>query len=280
MNYSPLRYPGGKTKLAPHIKSIIEYNDLKGCQYFEPYAGGAGVALALLIDGYVSNIHINDADYAVYAFWHSLIKYKDTFLKRVEEIDVTIDNWHLQKDILTNFKQYSLLELGVATFFLNRTNRSGILKGGVIGGKEQKGEYKLDARFNKLKLLKQLEIICQLSDKIKVTNVDAAILLTDSEFNLSKNSIIYLDPPYYVKGQGLYRNFYNHEDHVEIMNILNNINSHWIVSYDDNDEIKKIYHNYRHFEYTLNYSAQCKMKGKEVIIYSDSLNLPLELQFF
>lgn len=278
MNYSPLRYPGGKTKLAPHIKKIIEYNDLKGCQYVEPYAGGAGVALTLLMDGYVSNIHINDADYAIYAFWRSLLDYQDVFLNKIENIEVTIENWHLQKNILANFQHYSLLELGVATFFLNRTNRSGILKGGVIGGKEQKGEYKLDARFNKLKLLNQLEKICKLSDKIKVSNNDAAILLTDSELNLSKHSIIYLDPPYYVKGQGLYRNFYNHADHVEIMNTLNKVNFHWIVSYDDSPEIKEIYSKYRQIEYALNYSAQCKMKGKEVIIYSDSLKLPLQIE--
>lgn len=278
MNYSPLRYPGGKTKLAPHIKTIIEHNDLKGCEYLEPYAGGAGVALSLLIDGYVSNIHINDADYAIYAFWRSLIEYKDTFLKKIEDIDVTIDNWFFQKNILVNFQEYSLLDLGVATFFLNRTNRSGILKGGVIGGKEQKGEYKLDARFNKQRLLNQLERICKLSDKIKVSNNDAAILLAKSELNLSKNSIIYLDPPYYVKGQGLYRNFYNHEDHVEIMKILNNVNFHWIVSYDDNHKIKEIYSNFRQSEYILNYSAQCKTKGKEVVIYSDSLNLPLQIE--
>lgn len=276
MNYSPLRYPGGKTKLAPHIKKVIEHNNLRGCQYLEPYAGGAGVALSLLIDDYVSNIHINDFDYAIYAFWKSLIENSTLFLDKVENINVSIENWHTQKNILSNYENYSLLELGVATFFLNRTNRSGILKGGVIGGKEQKGNYKLDARFNKCTLLKQLERISLYANRITVSNDDANLLLNKSKSILTESDIVYLDPPYYIKGQGLYRNYYNHEDHVTIMNSLKNTKFNWIVSYDNNVEIKKIYSKYRQVKYTLNYSAQCKTKGKEVIIYSDSLDLSLK----
>ncbi|MBC8945197.1 DNA adenine methylase [Xenorhabdus indica] len=274
MNYSPLRYPGGKTKLAPHIKNLIEINGIKRCKYVEPYAGGAGVALSLLINGYASHIHINDADIAVYSFWKVLVENTDELIDFIQNIDVSIETWHRQKEILASPVEYSTLELGLATFFLNRTNRSGILKGGVIGGKNQNGNYKLDARFNKTNLLSRIEKIRNFRDAITVSNDDAADLLIKLKSELTGNSIVYLDPPYYIKGQGLYRNYYNHDDHVKIMNILSDVDFRWVVSYDNNDEIKKIYNCFRQHEYTLNYSAQCKSKGKEVIIYSDTLNLP------
>ncbi len=166
---------------------------------------------------------------------------------------------------------HSSLEHGFATFFLNRTNRSGILKGGVIGGKAQSGEYSLDARFNKENLMRRIERIGKYQDRIHIYNEDAANLLKRVDEMLPQNSLIYLDPPYYVKGQGLYRNYYIHEDHVQIRNALDKLNTKWIVSYDNCSEIKQIYKGYRQEDYALNYSAYYKMKGSEVMIYCDSL---------
>ncbi|AQT90883.1 TPA: DNA adenine methylase [Enterobacter cloacae] len=274
MNYSPLRYPGGKSKLSPHIKEIIRKNDLEGCQYIEPYAGGAGVALCLLLEGWVSTVHINDADIAVYSFWKSLVDHPDELLNFIDNVKVTMDTWHEKKYILENASLFQTMELGFATFFLNRTNRSGILKGGVIGGKEQNGNYKLDARFNKTNLLERIKKIADRADQIIVSNCDASSLLSEIKNKEVEDVIVYLDPPYYVKGQGLYRNYYNHEDHLNIMDVLSSSNFKWIVSYDNNEEIKKMYADFRQVEYSLKYSAQFKSVGKEVIIYSNNLLLP------
>lgn len=156
-------------------------------------------------------------------------------------------------------------------FFLNRTNRSGILKGGVIGGKKQDGQYKLDARFTKENLAKRIEKVGQYKDRINIYNLDALALLKQVDQLLPSNSLIYLDPPYYVKGQGLYRNYYNHQDHVEIRNVLDSVQSKWIVSYDNCSEIKQIYKGYHQEDYELNYSAYYKTKGSEVMIYCDSM---------
>ena len=146
---TPLRYPGGKAKFSPHIEQILRCNDLVGGCYAEPYAGGAGVALGLLLNGLVEDIFINDIDPALYAFWSAVVNYNESLCEMITEIPVTIENWHIQRDILLNNDKYNMLEVALSTFFLNRTNRSGILKAGVIGGKEQKGKWKLDARFNK-----------------------------------------------------------------------------------------------------------------------------------
>lgn len=271
--HTPLRYPGGKSKFAPFVRDLMKINNLNG-DYLEPYAGGAGVALDLLYSGYCNNIHINDLDVAIFNFWDSATKQTDNFIKLIFDTNITIDEWHKQKNILANPQNHDPLIHGFAAFFLNRTNRSGILKGGVIGGKSQDGQYKLDARFNKENLSKRIEKIGEFKDNIKVYNQDALELLAQVDTLLPENSLIYLDPPYYVKGQGLYRNFYNHDDHVNIRKGLDKISTKWIVSYDNCPEIREIYDGYRQDEYELNYSAYYKTKGSEVMIYCNSLETP------
>lgn len=272
MYHTPLRYPGGKAKFAPKIKSIIENNDLHG-HYVEPYAGGAGVALDLLFNGVCTDIHINDLDLAIYHFWKSITEETEDFIRLVSKTDVTIEEWHKQKEILKQ-DDISPIERGFAAFFLNRTNRSGILKGGVIGGLQQLGNYKLDCRFNKETLIKRIQKIGSLSNKIHVYNQDTEKWLLEIDNLIPSNSLIYLDPPYYEKGQGLYRNFYNHQDHKSIKEKLIKVKTPWVVSYDNNQNIRDIYQQYRQEEYILNYSASKKIKATEVIIYSDSIKLP------
>jgi DNA adenine methylase len=274
---TPLRYPGGKGKFAHFIKSIFEANDLLDGHYAEPYAGGAGVALELLFHEYASKIHINDLDYAVYAFWYSAVHHTELLCKLIWDTPVTIEKWHEQKFILSNMQNFSIIEVALATFFLNRTNRSGILKAGVIGGQGQNGTWKLDVRFNKEDLVKRIELIGRFKDRISVYNLDAIDFVSEINKEIKSKTLFYLDPPYYVKGSGLYRNFYNHQDHVEIAQSLSNISHPWIVSYDDAPQIKEIYSQYRQDEYFLSYTAQEKKKGSEVMIYGPTIKIPNEI---
>lgn len=275
MYYTPLRYPGGKGKLSYYIKSLITENSLNDGVYIEPYAGGAGVALELLMQEYVRYIHINDIDFAIYSFWNSIINDTDNFCKLVNDTPVNIEIWEKQRNILLNTDEHSMLSVGFAAFFLNRTNRSGILKAGVIGGKKQSGDWKLDVRFNKPDLLKRIEKISNYSSRIHLHNLDTLDLL-DSLTNIKPDkALLYLDPPYYIKGQGLYRNFYNHDDHISVMSALKNTNfKFWVVSYDNTHEIKKIYNDFRIKEYSLQYTANEKKTGGEVMIYSENIKIP------
>lgn len=275
MYYTPLRYPGGKGKLSYYIKSLITENSLNDGVYIEPYAGGAGVALELLMQEYVRYIHINDIDFAIYSFWNSIINDTDNFCKLVNDTPVNIEIWEKQRNILLNTDEHSMLSVGFAAFFLNRTNRSGILKAGVIGGKKQSGDWKLDVRFNKPDLLKRIEKISNYSSRIHLHNLDTLDLL-DSLTNIKPDkALLYLDPPYYIKGQGLYRNFYNHDDHISVMSALKNTNfKFWVVSYDNTPEIKKIYNDFRIKEYSLQYTANEKKTGGEVMIYSKKIKIP------
>ena len=272
---TPLRYPGGKGKLTPYLKLILEQNDLLDGHYVEPYAGGAGIALNLLVEGYASCIHLNDLNTSVFAFWHSVINHSEELCKNICDVKITIDEWNKQKSVLKDPSNHSLVEIGFSTFFLNRTNRSGILLGGVIGGKNQEGIWKLDARFNKEDLIRRIEKIALLRNHISLYNLDATEVIQTVLPTLPQKTLVYLDPPYYVKGQGLYQNHYQHNDHLIIANLVKDkIKRPWIVSYDHTTEIDGMYTGCRKITYGINYSAQNRYEGAEVMFFSDNLILP------
>jgi len=276
--YSPLRYPGGKAPFAPFIAKVMEVNGVVGGHYLEPYAGGAGVALDLLFQGHASHIHINDADPAVYAFWVSVTKHPDELLALLASTPITIDEWFKWRSVLREDCKASLVEKGFATLFMNRTNRSGILKAGVIGGKSQEGAYKLDARFKKDVISARILAVSKRAKDITVYSEDSLALLKRCKEFLPKESLIYLDPPYYVKGKGLYRNYYKHDDHVAIAKAIKakGFNRHWVVSYDNTDEIRVLYQLINERTYGLNYTAQRRYVGNEVMFFSDDLVVPNE----
>lgn len=272
---TPLRYPGGKGKLTNFLKMVFEQNDLLDGHYVEPYAGGAGIALNLLTHSYASCIHLNDLNPAVFAFWQSVINQPEELCRAIRDVEVTIDEWHRQKAILKNPENYSPLEIGFSTFFLNRTNRSGIIWGGVIGGKNQDGPWKLNARFNKDDLIRRIEKIALYRSRIRLYNLDAAELIQTVLPTLPEKTLIYLDPPYYVKGQGLYENHYLHDDHVSIAKLVKKQITHpWIVSYDHAPEIIQMYKGYPAITYGINYSAQDRYKGAEAMFFSKNLVIP------
>lgn len=272
---TPLRYPGGKGKLTGFLKMIFEQNDLLDGHYVEPYAGGAGIALNLLTHSYVSCIHLNDLNPAVFAFWHSVINQPEELCRAIRDVEVTIEEWHLQKAILKAPQNHSPLEIGFSTFFLNRTNRSGIIWGGVIGGKNQDGPWKLDARFNKDDLIRRVEKIALYRSRIRLYNLDAANLIKTVLPTLPQKTLIYLDPPYYVKGRGLYENHYVHDDHVNIAKLVKKHITHpWIASYDHAPEIVEMYKGCPTITYGINYSAQDRYIGAEVMFFSKNLIIP------
>jgi len=273
--YSPLRYPGGKVKVANYFQKIFENNSLHGGTYVEPYAGGASVALALLFNQCASKIIINDIDRSIYSFWYSVLNNTNELCKLIFDTPVTIDNWEIQRKIQKEKNNNDLLNVGFSTFFLNRTNRSGILTAGIIGGRQQNGAYKIDARYNKKNLIERIEKIAQCKNNIKVYNCDAIELIRSLRDELPFNTLFYFDPPYYVKGQGLYLNYYKNEDHQNVANEISQIqNQKWIITYDDVKPIQDIYSNYRNVHFKLFYSAgDLNKQGKEIMFFSDNINI-------
>ena len=275
--YSPLRYPGGKSKLAKFIALLCEKNEITGAggHYVEPYAGGASVALYLLLNGHVSEVTINDSDRAIYAVWYAILHDTDKFISKIRRVKINEYTWRKYRDIQKAKDTAPLFELGFATFFLNRTNISGIIDGGMIGGFKQGGKYKIDCRFNKQELIRRIKAITAHKENIHIYNLDALDLIKKIQKESSVSTIFYFDPPYYLKGESLYLNYYNHSDHEDVSNAIRAIkNSRWVVSYDAADEIKKLYKGYKKIEYSLLHTAHTARFGAEVLFFSRNMAIP------
>lgn len=275
ISYSPLRYPGGKTPLAGLLSEISVKNKLSNGVYIEPYAGGAGAALSLLMNGSFKRIHINDYDYHIYAMWFSILNNHREFCHLIEKTPVSVEEWYKQKEIYEKHKDADLLSSGFATFFLNRTNRSGIIfKAGPIGGFNQQGNYLIDARYNKKNLIERINLINSRRDFITLTNYDALYMLGNMEsfYERHERSFTYLDPPYFNKGKFLYLNNYVYENHKALATAIKGLGSKkWLVSYDNSPEIIKFYDHFRMATFNLKYSLQTKRIDKELMVFSNSL---------
>lgn len=269
---SPLRYPGGKWRLARFFERLISLNFEKPPVYIEPYAGGASLALSLLLTGKVTQVFLNDLDPAIYAFWHSILKRTDKFIELLERTPVTPREWMRQRRIYADGLASGRLRLGFATFFLNRTNHSGILNGGMIGGKAQCGDWRLDARFNRSELRRRVRRIAANGDRIHLSNRDAGDFVR--EHIPSRNKLMYLDPPYYRAGQRLYLNAYRPEDHAQVRDKVLELRCNWVVSYDDVPEIRDLYIAQRSRRISLLHTARTARQGNEVMFFSSELRIP------
>lgn len=268
--YSPLRYPGGKNCIFPFVSKLFYENQLIGSSYAEPYAGGAGLALRLLFEGYVEHIYINDLDKALYSFWKSIINNPREFCEWIEHVDVSIENWHKYKEIQNHSSSVDCFELGKSTFFLNRTNISGVIKGGIIGGQKQTGIFKIDARFNKKDLISRIIRISNIKDRITVSNLDGLEFI--GKLSKKKEDIfIYLDPPYFQKGSDLYMNFYSEEDHKKLSKFVHKMKKLWMVSYDNHEFILNLYSNSKKIVHKLSQSASNRV-GDEILIFSEKVH--------
>jgi DNA adenine methylase len=272
---TPLRYPGGKQRLAPFILELLEANDLVGGHYVEPYAGGAGVAMDLLIDGHVSCVHLNDSSYPIYAFWKSVKSFPEELCRLISRTPLSVEQWQKQRLIVQSPDEHDVLTVGFATFYLNRCNRSGVLTGGVIGGLTQKGEWKIDARFPRAELIARVEAIARQSKSIRLRNWDAEKFIRQYIPKLPMNTLVYCDPPYYERSSRLYLDKYSDDDHARVAKLIqSNLNHSWIVSYDKAPQVLNCYRDRRRFIYDLQYNASRVYVGREVFIFSDDIVIP------
>jgi DNA adenine methylase len=257
----------------------LRENRLEWGHYVEPYAGGCGLALSLLYGGHVSDIHINDLDVSIWSFWECVLNRTEELTTLILETPITIKEWQRQRDIQRKADVSKTLQLAFATFFLNRTNRSGIIKGaGVIGGISQTGDYKLDCRFNRQDLVNRIERISKYRSRIHLTNSDAVPFMKQMAKRLPEDTFFCIDPPYFKKGADLYTNFYNPVEHKKVADTVLKLNQPWIVTYDHVQEIKQLYSDRRQFVFDINYSVQTKRIGSELLIASKGLRLPEEVK--
>jgi DNA adenine methylase len=272
--YSPLRYPGGKRRLTNTVFELLERNGLKDIEYAEPYAGGASLALALLLEEYASVVHINDLSRPVHAFWQTALHETDALCQRIHDADVNMEEWVRQRAVYDDRDSADTDDLGFATLFLNRTNRSGIIGGGVIGGKSQAGAWALDARFNKPEIIRRIRRLARYRDRIKLYGLDARDFTDRVVRKLGPNSLTFVDPPYIERGLGLYMNTYSLSDHAAIERVVASLPTPWLVTYDAAAVEHGLYSRFRRIAYGLEYTAQGRYRGVEFMFFSDTLRLP------
>lgn len=275
--FTPLRYPGGKTKFYPHIRALIYENDLQGGIYIEPFAGGAGLALSLLMNEDVDQIVLNDLDPAIYAFWKSVVGKADDFCELLERTPVTTTEWENQRAIYRAKDISNFLTLGFSAFYLNRTNVSGVLTGGMIGGKMQSGTYKLDSRFSKKNLIEKIQRIARYKNRIQLKNQDAAFFLSELRMQRLSDVFLNIDPPYVEKGARLYKNSFEIADHSGLREIIAQLNYPWVVTYDLCPLVEDLYKDYRRETLDVSYSVRTARNAKEYIFFSHDLKIPVQL---
>lgn len=269
---SPLRYPGGKSKLTGFIEMLLEHNNIQNGTYIEPFAGGAGIAINLLLSNKVNDIVINDYDKAIYSVWRAIKEEPESLINLVEVTPINVEEWRNQKQIyLENNTKYSL-ELAFATLYLNRTNHSGILSSGPIGGYEQKSDYSIDVRFKKDVIIEKIRNIAKYKNHIHVYNKDVLSFISNVLPKYNKNSFIYFDPPYFYKGEELYKNFFTLKNHILLHDsIIKNVKIPWLITYDNADKIIDLYNtDYSITLFELSYGTSNRKAATEIAIVHDN----------
>lgn len=291
---TPLRYPGGKGKITRFVGHLLEINQIDGT-YIEPFAGGAGVAVNLLLAERVSKIVINDLDPGVHAFWWTVTHNPSDLINRIRKVPFTSkttldefsaeDRYNYWKDIHDRYfsnDDRTLEDMAFDFFMLNRMNVSGILKGGPIGGYGQDGTYNIGARFNKDVLINRISDISRRSGSIIVRH-DEASHFFDKMFNGDDtlgnmdNTFMLIDPPYYKQGKNLYNAYATDIIHQYVARQLSEhgLDWKWILTYDDADYIRHLYAraDVRKYEYGITYSANNRGVYTELMYASPSLQL-------
>lgn len=270
---SPLRYPGGKGRLAPYLARVLASQSTSISTYCEPYAGGAGAGLQLLADGYVCKLIINDLNPGIAAFWRSVFYRTEAFATLVNDCVVNLETWHAQRALYRIGAEGNDLALGFATFFLNRTNRSGILSARPIGGLEQRGNWLIDARFNKVDLIRRIKTLGQLAAQVEVRQ-ERAIELIRTLNRRSRHVLLYVDPPYVVPGEELYMTDHSWAEHQKLERVLTKSPHPWILTYDADARTRELYRDFRCLQFGISHTAQIQKVGREFMFFSRGLRVP------
>ncbi|MCW2744861.1 MAG: adenine methylase [Mycobacterium sp.] len=270
---SPLRYPGGKARLAPYLGRLLSEQTHRPVDYAEPFAGGAGAALRLLMEEHVQRIHINDLNPGIAAFWRCVFQCTESFARRIESTSMTMDVWYESRAVYQNPDHHSDFDLGFSTFALNRCNRSGILGARPIGGLDQLGRWKIDARYNGPTLANRVRVLGAYRNRVAISQQDGRSFISD--LASGPGVFFYVDPPYLVPGERLYMDPLGSADHEQLAEVLTAARAPWLLTYDVNDRVTaSLYPGFRTLEFNIKHTAQRQHIGREYAVFSQDLRVP------
>ena len=269
-SFTPLRYPGGKSWLFEYVSAFLEFHDIHLGTVVEPFAGSASISVGLLKNKLADEAYICEKDPLISSFWDVALTANDELIENVRRLSVSISTWkkfkkYLRPDAVTRF---STMELATAFVFYNRTNYSGILKAGPIGGKRQESKYNIKCRFNKEYVCQKIATLDSLSGKIHVIRGDGIRFIREySRRSHGEDQFFYIDPPYYDAGKVLYRNYFEVEDHIRLANTLEPLTEPWLLSYDDVDFIHHTYEGTKlQFVYSDRQAGNLRREVRELLL--------------
>lgn len=228
---SPLRYPGGKSRVAKKISNLIPEFD----EYREPFLGGGSVFIyqkQLFPDRI---FWINDVYFELFNFWKISQKDIVSLVEKVLHLKAKFQNGKdLHRYLNFNQSKFTNLEKAASFFIFNRITFSGTtLSGGY-------SESAFLGRFTKssIERLKPLDTILE---DAQITNFDYKNLVNRS----GKNVFIYLDPPYFsAKESKLYGkrgNLHSNFDHKEFAKVMKGCKHKWLITLDDCVYIRELF---------------------------------------
>lgn len=283
---SPLRYPGGKQALLDYFQVFMKANGLVRPHLFEPYAGGASIALGLLSRGLISGATLVERDPLIYAFWKCVKRHPALLCARIWDLEINMSTWRRFRSMLADdaLKKFDLVDLAIAGLFFNRTNFSGIIGANPIGGIGQSSKYAIDCRFNKYGIVNRIEAISKFTDNLTICHGDAISFLKRNRNRILalhelKKAIIYVDPPYYMQGRKLYRYHFIDRQHQRLADYLNACGLPWLASYDNHPFICDLFSKNKSVPIFLKYTVKINREADELLITNMS-KLPLPPNYF
>ena len=239
---SPLRYPGGKRRLAGYVAAAIRLNKLRPKLFVEPFAGGASVALQLLNDGLVERIALGEKDPLLAGFWKTVFNDHEWLIRNLRATEPTLANW----DRLKNREHRDDRSRALACVFLNRTSFSGIIApgGGPLGGRAQTSPYTIGCRYAADAVARRITQAARLADRVLFVNRGdwQHTLRRVKARGYGRDEVLYyFDPPFYYKADKLYRFFFDDTDHRRLRDALGALGQPWVLSYDAAGPIIELY---------------------------------------
>jgi DNA adenine methylase len=244
------RYPGGKSKLRNSISEHLNvYANKLDLEYREPFFGGGSVGLKFISDNpQWKKVWINDKDLGVANLWTSVIRFPNELKKMVQDFKPSIEIFDKYKlELLSNStvsqNASEIVLHGFKKLAIHQISYSGLgtKSGGPLGGREQKSKYKIDCRWSPDYICKKIDKLHNQFSKLEIKHQSCTSFDFEDLVNSTENSFIYLDPPYYIKGNELYQFGFTKEDHKKMADVLKYTNHPWILSYDDCPEVRRLY---------------------------------------
>ena len=265
---NPLRYPGSKASFSSSVGAFVTACGYTGFEIVEPFAGSASVSIDLVSSGICSKATLIERDPLLYAFWHAVFFDTQRLCNKIKELSVNLATWHELRPLLTikSPDEHELLDLAVAGLFFNRTNFSGVLHAGPIGGQQQKSAYKINCRFNKDDLIVRIRAISKLKDRVAVIFSDALEYLENQKSLNNLNRFYYIDPPYFVQGEKLYRYSFELPQHKQLAKVLRELKAPWLLSYDKHAVIEMLYERYVSSGFEFKYSSKTRKVEREFLV--------------